>query len=236
MSDNQPRSIRLTKEHRSDMVRAVMQEWVKQHPKPTASVSFHAAVADQVKLSVQYKRTARVVPVLQPGDEKCLKVNECVLITITDSEGNHRNSLQIEYPPVLADRLGLVGIDLEQDEYTFSMDRQGQIDGTLPDAYRGLTTSDIVDGSTRVVESDTGREARVRSRRWVGERIVVQISDDSNAYKAYQAARKAQNEWEGEAHRLRRRPPTCWTSSTPPSKSGMDGRRWCRISPAHCGP
>lgn len=209
MSKQEPRSIRLTMEHRNDMVAAVMDEWKKQNPEPVADVSFHAAVLDQLKASSAYRRTERLVPNMFGDDWKYFKLQERILVTITDSEGQQRNATQIEMPVVFAKKHGLHGVDTKETEYRLFVDQDGEsysicTQDHLPSVYAGLEVGDIVDESTRTVELDDGRKvAHVCSMRWVSsERISVQISDDSEAYKAYRAAQKARNDWCKEHARL----------------------------------
>lgn len=130
--EKQPKSVRLTKAHREDTVRAVMQQWEKTNPPPeggdtvslirdvigTAAKGYHnpRKPSDRVETEAAVfnvlDRTAKVAAALEyVGAEykKHLRVRteQDWRIEVRGDDGQPQSSIQFKVPAALADELGL---------------------------------------------------------------------------------------------------------------------------------
>lgn len=107
---SEPRSVRLNQTHRSDIVAAVMQEWRNQNPAPqqTSQVMFLKAVAEEFKNNPAYKRTERMVNALKPDDLLHIRTESNINVRINDQYDKEKRTVQVSFPPSLAEKWGLV--------------------------------------------------------------------------------------------------------------------------------
>lgn len=210
MSQKEPRSVRLTKAHREDMLKAVMDEWVKQNPQPTSpNASFHRVVVDQVKAHPSYKTTQRLLAAVKGEDRAYLRMKRStVRVVIQDSEGGARNTVALHYPVPLATELGLylTGNPSVRLGYMGAAEygEPGSIAnmrGCHGELTRGLTVRDIV-GDDPATDSDG--DAPVLVWAYAGDNdITVTLDDSCQAYREYKAQLLAANEWRKDYERLR---------------------------------
>lgn len=185
----EPKSIRLTQQHRADMADAVIAEWEKQNPAPAAAdhVAFLEVVAKEFKKHATHKRTKRMVDTLQADDLKHV-FGECsVKVRILNKQGEERRVTQVVFPLSIADRLGLVRLPSRSEPRRVCDD--------------GLTREDLQE----VDEARNGHDRLVCECAVFAERQypMVQIQDDNKALVKMREAKKARKEWEDERTRLR---------------------------------
>lgn len=186
----EPKSIRLTQQHRADMADAVIAEWEKQNPAPAAAdhVAFLEVVAKEFKKHATHKRTKRMVDTLQADDLKHVHCESEIRVRIMNKQGEERRVTSVVFPLSIADRLGLVRLPSRH------MTRR------VCDA--GLTQADLADADApRIGMRDRLLcECAVFADR---QYPMVQIQDDNKALVKMREAKKARKEWEDERTRLR---------------------------------
>jgi hypothetical protein len=188
MTNKTPRSIRLNKTHRDDMVNAVMAEWEKQNP-PPAGADYNALleiVAEQLKKHPVQSRTRRCVEHFTPDDWNHVGLESCVNVQIRNAQGTDLRTMQVRFPASVADRLGLA-----RAPSTVSSLYEGYAEGTF-------AAKDI----DAVLDDD---RVRVNTAQFVERNYpMVVIQDDAPPMVAHKAAREARKEWKAEYTRLRR--------------------------------
>ena len=110
---SQPKSIRLTQAHRNDMVKAVMNEWVKQNPKPALGSELRAVavvVATAMKNSPSAKRTAKFLEHFGADEEQHVKKESRVNYRVFNKQGEERHTKQIYIPLSVAKEVGLASL------------------------------------------------------------------------------------------------------------------------------
>ena len=190
MSDKEPRSIRLNKSHRSDMVDAVMAEWVRQNPAPPAAsqTQLLEVIAPELKKHAAIRRTTRLLSVVEGDDWNHMSLEHRVHAKVVNNKGNEVNTISVVYPLSIADRLGIPRVPTPGYALTSDFRREE------------LSLSDI----DEVIDPEDNT-VRVKVAQFVEQHYpTIVIDRDSEAMQARKAAREALAEWEKQYQRLRR--------------------------------
>ena len=114
-NNNEPRSIRLTKAHRQDMVDAVIKQWEITNPPPSKSnkLNLIKAVVDQIKKHPSVIRTEKLTKVLDSNDWRHTRLECNFNIQIMDSENHVRNTVSSFIPHSFAVENGIACVPKE---------------------------------------------------------------------------------------------------------------------------
>lgn len=186
---NEPKSIRLTQKHRSDMVDAVIAEWERQNPAPAAGdhVAYLTVIAKEFKKHAAHKRTVRMLGALQPDDFQHVRKESQVRVRILNKQGEERRVDSVTFPLSIADRLGLTRI---------------------PGHSASARMDDVEESELAEVDnprrSPDGHHLFADVALFVERQYpMIQIQDDSKPLVKMREARAARKAWEDERTRLR---------------------------------
>lgn len=188
MSEKEPRSVRLNKTHRQDMVAAVMAEWEKQNPPPVQNEhrSLLEIVADLLTDTAAYKRTCRMAAVLEADDWKHVDKESRVNVQMQNAEGENLSNFHVQFPYTLALQLGLT---VAPESYC---------------AYRGVSDDSQLLSVAPAADLDKDQLNRVRLATFVESHYPTVIIDRNHpAMKRRRENKRARSQWESERDRLR---------------------------------
>lgn len=180
-----PKSVRITKAAREDMVDAVMREWEKQNPRPeeTAWDGVLDMVAEKFVLTQEYRRTLRFSKLtndMKPGDSDCIQTRKGIYVQVQDREGRNRDYHSVSFTKSQADARNLLG-----GMYFDYLKHRAHLKGT-------------------VAESDYQGEERIRVYEYVGRSDpAVIISNEDPRYQAIFKEERIIRKWEEKRKQLR---------------------------------
>lgn len=188
MSEKEPRSVRLNKTHRQDMVDAVMGEWEKQNPPPAQNE--HRAlleiVAGLLVGTAAYKRTVRLSAVMEADDWRHVDRESRVNVQMQNSDGENLSNFHVQFPYTLALELGL----------TVAPESQC--------SYRGCGDDSPLLLVAPTADLDADNPSRVRLATFVESRYPTVVIDRNHpAMKRRRDNKRARSQWEDERNRLR---------------------------------
>lgn len=183
----EPRSVRLTQQHRNDMADAVISEWEKQNPAPatTDQVAYLELVASEFKKHQCHKRTKRMVEALESDDLRHVKTESSVRVRIINKQGEERRVDSVEFPLSLAKKFGLSnppGMSQTRRTSLNKEDCQPEDDWQCSDGRVFVKCAVFVESKYPM----------------------VQINDDSQPMVQMKEARKARKQWQDERDQLYR--------------------------------
>jgi hypothetical protein len=192
----EPKSVRLTKAHREDMVTAVINEWETQNPPPSKgdSLSMIAIIAPQIKKTAAYRRTQRLLATnLSPDDWRHILTESIVKVAVIDSEGSTRDLFQIRIPLSVATSQGLTGVPFPK----WHIERNHSPSQLTRDDIEGEKPDDMA--------STKAQKLRIRMFSLVeANYVTVQVDRDSPAMVKRRKELQKYEEWKVERERLHR--------------------------------
>ena len=183
----EPRSVRLTQQHRNNMADAVIAEWEKQNPTPAATdqVAYLELVASEFKKHQCHKRTKRMLEKLEADDLRHVHTEASVHVRILNKQGEERRVDTAHFPLSLAKRFGLSFIPGQTSVMRTNLKQE---DCQPEDEW-----------------SDENDRPRVKCVMFAEHRYpMVQINDDSKPMVQMKEARKARKKWQDERDQLYR--------------------------------
>jgi len=194
----EPKSVRLTQAHRQDMVNAVMAEWEAQNPAPALSnkVELLKLVAKEIKKHPLYKRTQRMVSVLEHDDLKALKVQSDINVDFVNKQGEIRRTERMYIPVELAESFGLNNLPEE-----FCSKDHTPYDSDIHDKDKIISYAHGVNDN----KLSTGNFIRYTHFSVINPYyyFTVQLDDTSPAMQKMDQKRKLRMEWATERNKLR---------------------------------
>ena len=184
----EPRSVRLTQQHRNDMADAVISEWEKQNTAPAATdtVAYLELVANEFKKHPCHKRTKRMVECLGSDDLQHVHKESSIRVCIINKQGEERRVDSVVFPLSLAKRFGLTFLPDRSETQRVSLNES---ECQPEDHYR------------------QGREDRffAECALFIEKSYpMVQVNDDSEPMVKMKEARKARKAWQDQRDQLYR--------------------------------
>lgn len=196
----EPKSVRLTQTHRQDMINAVMAEWEKQNPAPSEenSIEMLKLIAKEVKKHPAYKRTQRLMKVMQPDDLKLLSLVAAINVAFINKQGGTRDTKQYSIPYEMAASLGLENIPLSNKHRTLisTFDPHLHLEENF-DTNKNYMSFEAIAKNGHSFYYNCFAVAHD------GHCITVQLDDTSPAMLKMQANRDKRQDWVQERNKLR---------------------------------
>lgn len=176
-----PRSVRLNKDHRADIVNAVMQEWERQNPPPKQSGQelILAAIVEEVKKHPSYRRTLKALEHFTSDEHEHMAQEASVRVRINDKNDNEKRTIQTGIPLSFAEKHELKGIG-KQDRVTILEEGQCE-EGDRFNHERYALCVTFMEGSY----------------------VTVILQDDHPALIEAEVTRKQMHEWKQERNKLK---------------------------------
>lgn len=196
---SEPRSVRLTQAHRTDMLAAVMQEWEKQNPAPSkpSNIELFKLVVKEIKKHPDYKAGLKIVEsVPEHHRNSVFRTIENVSVRFIDKDGNTRDTKGGYIPMSVAKEHGLVSVTTNK----FNYQHCGSSLSTMLDVQPSL--EDVHEHHHSDFENNQSYRYNTFTMLNLNGGIMVTLSDDLPAMVKIKANRKALKEWEQERARL----------------------------------